>query len=118
MPQKEGEGSEMKPDYENEQVQKMMDVLVGLGVLEKTEDGYNISFDFDLTFRGLLGRLLKRLKDPSKVEDTVNMAFADALINYEFPEPYVHSQMELAVRIIRTFEKEDRIEKLTKAVGI
>jgi hypothetical protein len=52
------------------------------------------------------------------VEDTVNMAFADALINYEFPEPYVHSQMELAVRIIRTFEKEDRIEKLTKAVGI
>jgi len=109
----------MKVDYENQQVQKIMDSLTYLGVLEKTEDErYTISFDFDLTFRGLLGRLLKQLKDPNKVEETINIAFADAVINYDFLKNHTPEEMELAVQIIRTFEKEDKVKQIMKAVGV
>jgi len=104
------------------QLKEVLDSLVQLGVLEKQGNGeesvYSISFDFDLTFRGLLGHLLKRMKDPSLVEATINMAFADALVNYDFWKKHTPQEMELAVDIIRTFEKEDKVKQIMAAVGI
>ncbi len=96
----------------DELIETKMGELTVKGILIQDANlDFSVAYDFDLTLRGNLGRLLKRCSDPNELESVLNEAYFHALSSYGL------GREPILIDILRTFEKGDKLAKIRSAIG-
>jgi len=99
-------------------VEIMMKKLAKLGVFRQEGEKFYLMLPFDLFFRGHLAKRLIENPDPLKIETYINESIVEALNNYNFfQEAKTEEEIILALKILRTYLKEEQIEKLIKELA-
>ena len=100
------------------EVKFMMNKLAELGIFRREGENYYLMPPFDLLFRGHLAKRLIKNPDVLALETYIIESLIEALKDYNFfEEEKTEREVMLAVQILRTYLKNEQIEKLVKELA-